>query len=452
MVLTRRAFLTGGAAAVAAGPTLWARAAVAAVPVTGVHLALGADATRSMAVSWSTAEPVRDAVLELGLDDTFGRSVAVETRSAPLVATNYHHAAIGALEPDTTYRYRLSHAGGTPVTGTFTTAPPRGRAFRFATFGDMGVSAGAQQNLQRVLDSQVDLCFVVGDLCYADTSGGSGQLSLLPQNPAIWDAWLAQVQPSAAGTPWMTTVGNHEMERGSGELGYDGYLARFSLPGGGPSPVTYAFRYGNVGFVALDGNDASFEIDRNRGYLGTAQDQWLATTLASLRADRDVDFIVVGFHNCMYCTNAFHGSDGGNRGRWRDVLEAHGVDLVVNGHNHCYERTHPLKGDDPVVEAPAGATVDATAGTTYLTAGGGGQAEYPTGTHPISYVVEQGPTGVYGGIRVPEVATWSSTRFLAHSIAVVDVEPRIGGRPASMTVRGLAKDGSEIDRVTLLRA
>ena len=83
----------------------------------------------------------------------------------------------------------------------------------------------------------------------------------------------------------------------------------------------------------------------------------------------------------------------------------------------------------------------------------GGHAGAGVGGHPDhGHVVEQGPAGLYGGIRVPELATWSSVRYLAHSIAVVDVEPGSAHAPATMTVRGLAKDGSEIDRVTLVRA
>jgi hypothetical protein len=455
--LSRRSFLTGTLAAagtLVAGPTLWSRPASASLPVRGVHLSYGADARRRMAVSWSTEQSVSRPLLEVGLDESYGQLLLAEGRSAPGVGTVYHHADVRGLEPGTRYHYRIRHDGGAPVTGTFSTAPARPAAFRFATFGDMGVGPNAALNLQRIMESDPAFCFVVGDLCYADFSGGSDQLSVLPQDPTIWDAWLAQVQASTAAAPWMSTVGNHEMERGNGELGYDGYLARFSLPDNGVTAggVTYSFTYGNVGFVALDGNDASFEIDRNRGYLGAAQDDWLRATLTSLRADRDIDFIVVGFHNCMYCSNAFHGSDGGNRRRWEHLFDEAGVDLVVNGHNHCYERTHPVRGGVPVAEAGTGGEVDAAAGTTYLTAGGAGQAEYPTSSYPVSYVAEEGPPGVYGGIRVPETALWSATRYMQHSIAVVDVTPRDRDGAATMTVRGLAKDGAEIDRVTLRRS
>ena len=60
--------------------------------------------------------------------------------------------------------------------------------------------------------------------------------------------------------------------------------------------------------------------------------------------------------------------------------------------------------------------------------------------------------GLFGGIRVPELATWSSVRHLAHSVAVVDVMPRDRDGVATMTIYGLAKAGGAIiDRVTLRR-
>ena len=62
-------------------------------------------------------------------------------------------------------------------------------------------------------------------------------------------------------------------------------------------------RWSNVAFVALDANDVSYEITKNQGYTGGAQQPGSATTLAALRADPAIDFIVVGFHHCMYCSN-----------------------------------------------------------------------------------------------------------------------------------------------------
>ena len=408
----------------------------------------GASPRHQMGITWATPRQVRRPVLDLGLDKTFGQRLLPDVRSAKGVDTVYHHVDANRLRPGTRYHYRIRHEGGTPVTGSFVTAPATNRGFRFTTFGDMGVNAAAAQHLAMIRDRRPDFAFVVGDLCYADSSGGTGAESAATQDFAIWDQWFHQIQPSANSIPWMTTVGNHEMEANNGELGYNGYLSRMNLPGNGVTgaPVTYSFRHGNVGFIALDGNDASYEIDRNRGYLGSAQDRWLAERLAALRAHPGIDFIVAGFHNCMYCTNLVHGSDGGNRNRWQGLFDRYSVDLVVNGHNHCYERTHPMRGGAPVVEAPSGSAFDSKRGTTYLTVGGAGQAEYPAGGLPASYVVEE------GGVKVPELTTeWSARTFPGHSLAFVDVEPRNAAGVARMRVTAVAKDGSTVDTVTLNR-
>ena len=449
--VSRRAALLGGAGALAAGvtsPSLWTPASASSVRLRGVHLAFGADPKRRMAVSWATPASVRRPRLELGEDRSYGLTLTPEGRGTKGVDTVYHHVDLGGLRPGTTYHYRLSHAGGAPVVGTFRTADARPKPFRFAAFGDMGVNAAAKEHVDLIRRMDPDLAFVVGDLCYADSSGGTGAGGPETQDFRTWDRWLRQIEPSARSTPWMTTVGNHEMEEGNGELGYKGYLDRFELPDNGVdgSRVTYSFVYGNVGFVVLDGNDASYEISRNYGHLGAAQDRWLRRTLRDLRATADVDFVVVGFHNCMYCTNLVHGSDGGNRSRWEPIFDEHSVDLVVNGHNHCYERTHPMRGGVPVAEAPSGATVDSRAGTTYLTAGGAGQAVYPVGGQPFSYVT------VEGGARVPEDALWSAVAEATHSIAFVDASPRDASGVARLRLRTLSTDGSVLDRVTLERA
>ncbi len=107
--------------------------------------------------------------------------------------------------------------------------------------------------------------------------------------------------------------------------------------------MTYSFVYANVGFIALDGNDASYEIARNPTTSAPPRTGGCARRPAAMRADPDIDFVVVGFHNCMYCTNLVHGSDGGHRDRWEAIFDEFSVDLVVNGHNHCYERTHPTR-------------------------------------------------------------------------------------------------------------
>lgn len=447
---SRRTVLVGAAATVGSAvltPTLWVPASAASAPSNDVHLAFGADPQREMNLTWSTPVAVKRPTFEYGTDRSLGRKVTPRSTSARKVTSIYHHVRLTRLKPDTRYYWRINHAGGGARTGSFTTAPTSPRAFRFAAFGDMGVNAKAAANMKVLLQRDPDFAFVVGDLCYADPSGGTGIPSGGVQDFKVWDKWLKLIQPSARSAPWMTTVGNHEMETGNGELGYDGYLQRFTLPGNGArhAPTTYSFVYGNVGFVALDGNDASLEIDRNRGYLGTAQDAWLAARLKSLRADPAVDFIVVGFHNCMYSSNLVHGSDNGCRARWEPLFDRYSVDLVVNGHNHCYERTHLLRDGKITANAPQGAVVNSAAGTTYVTAGGAGQAAYPTGGLPVSHLA------VEGGLKVPELALWSALTYLDNSLAFVDVTPRNSKGVATMTLTAARTDGGVVDKITLRR-
>jgi hypothetical protein len=447
MALSRRTLLRSGvlgAGGLAVGPSLLRTPATAATaPPAGLHLALGGDAARSAVVSWSTSGSVAGAVVDIGLDGAYGLTVPADSRATTGHGTVYHHGTVRGLRPDTRYRYRVRHKGAPAVTGTFRTAPDRARPFRFAAFGDMGVTAAAEDVMGLLSRSRPDLAFLVGDLCYASPGGGLADAAV---DQTKWDAWFSQVARSASSVPWMPAIGNHEMEPGFGELGYDGFLARFTLPGGGPSATTWSFRYGNVGFVALDANDASHEIPRNRGYLGDAQDAWLDRTLAALRRDPRVDFVVVGFHHCAFSTNAVHASDGGVRDRWTPYFDRHAVDLVVNGHNHSYERTTPIRNGQPTVEAPSGAVVRASRdGTTYVLAGGGGQAAYPTALHPGSYVTTE------TGLRVPEAAPWSASRFLDNSLVLVDVTPRTAQARATMRLSAVDRRGVVVDRVTLER-
>lgn len=250
----------------------------------------------------------------------------------------------------------------------------------------------------------------------------------------------------ATTVPWMPAIGNHEMEGGYGPQGYDGYLARFVLPGNGPVPGVHHFRYGNVAVLSLDANDVSYEIAANLGYTEGAQDVWLRATLQSLRADPTVDFIVAQFHHCAYCTNAVHGSEGGVRDPWQALFDEFAVDLVVNGHNHSYERTHPMRAGAVTANAPAGAVVrPPEQGTTYVTAGGGGQVAYQASPYPLSYVT------ITGGVRVPETAPWSAVRYLDLSFIALAVTPPGADGRTTMALRALDINGSVVDAVTLER-
>jgi hypothetical protein len=462
---SRRRFLQGTLATGAAilTPTLWQQSVNAAtVPALSPHLGYGADPKTQMVVSWSSPVPVRRPTLRyrpVGAT-TWSSPVVAETRTVPGVKTVYQHARLKGLRAGTSYEYVVGEPSRGGPKGKFTTAPATGRRFRFTAFGDQGVSENAALMTAAVAAQRPDLHFHVGDLCYAYQLGiGSNQP--IPDDfqgdmfvhPEVWDEWLAQIRRVASHVPWMVTVGNHEMEPGYGERGYEqSVLSRFALPGNGARVkgepmVTYSFDYGNVRFIALDANEANYELPPNRGYLGGAQERWLAGRLKDARRSPHIDWIVVGYHQCSYCTNLLHASDQGLRDKWDRLFDQYDVDLVINGHNHSYERAHPkLAASLGPLDVARPTRIDPRKdGTTYITAGSGGNPRVELSAHPLSYVT------VEGGIRVPEPAPWSVTRYLDLSFIVVDVTPRVRGA-TTMTIRALTPEGARVDSVTLRRS
>lgn len=221
--------------------------------------------------------------------------------------------------------------------------------------------------------------------------------------------------------------------------------------------MVHTFTYGNVAFIQLDGNDLSAQATQINGYTRGAQTHWLIEKLATHRAPGSgIDFIVVVFGNCVFSTNQNHGSDGGIRSVWEPLFDRFHVDLVINGHVHAYERTHPMRNGQPTrIVAPGGTVHPQTDGTTYIDAGGAGQGLYGT-WYGISGGGDAGDTSVApkvwewtdgstakGGSGKAMDITDTSTGFSAfrrarwHCLVVDVTAPRAPGGETSMRIRAL---------------
>ncbi|MCX5531128.1 metallophosphoesterase family protein [Streptomyces sp. NBC_00006] len=475
------ALLGGGSATGAyAAPLLPARAAAAQVDGSlvapfGRHLAFGADPKTQMRISWQVPFAVGNPYLRVGSKPwELSRKIPAEVRALhtpslskklPEVEQLYLHAALDNLRPGTTYYYGVGHDGFDPADaerlgtlGTFRTAPAAPESFVFTAFGDQGVSYDALANDQVILGQNPSFHLHAGDICYADSSGHGKESDTY--DARVWDQFLAQTETVAKSVPWMVTAGNHDMEAWYSPNGYGGQSARWSLPDNGPdpdrAPGVYSFTYGGVGVVALDANDVSYEIPANKGYLDGKQTAWLDKRLGELRARDDIEFVVVFFHHCAYSTST-HASDGGVRDAWVPLFTKHQVDLVINGHNHVYERTDAIKGTgngEVGKPVPVGASTDPTRdGIVYVTAGGAGKDLYGFGPGvPDSYEGdvhdrESIVTFHWTKSRLPDPDTveWSRVRYTGFSFLAVEVEK---GR---MKVSALAETGERIDHFEVKR-
>jgi hypothetical protein len=442
----------------------------------GRHLAFGADPKTQMRVSWQVPLAVRKPYVRVGLrPDDLDRGIAAEVR--PLhtpevkgvhaaVEQYYVHAALNGLRPGTTYYYGVGHEGFDPVSAphrstisSFRTAPASPpKRFVFTAFGDQGVGMHAAGNDRALLRQDPAFHLHAGDICYADSTGKGRDSDAY--EAGMWDVFLQQTESVAKSVPWMVTTGNHDMEAWYSPDGYGGQLARFALPDNGfdphAAPGVYSFVYGNVGVVALDANDVSYEIPANFGYSDGKQTKWLDRTLGELRADTSVDFVVVFFHHCAYSTSK-HASDGGVRAEWLPLFAKHQVDLVINGHNHVYERTDAIKNGEVGKPVPIGESTDPRRdGIVYVTAGGGGKTLYGflTGVKDSyeGHVEHHEPVKSFLWTRSQdqraEAVEWSRVRYNGFSFLKVEAES--GARPR-LKVSALAENGKRVDHFEVRR-
>lgn len=441
-------------------------------PVAGLHVGFGADAATQVSVTWHAIDAVRNPRVLIARDGgEFERAVEAEvasyTDAKSGTVVHAHHARLRGLRPDTSYMYLATHDGAKPEFGTFRTAPRGRAAFRFTSFGDQGTptvgklsgttyvndnlgSPAAGDTTAGVESVEPLLHLFNGDLCYAN---------LATDRVRTWSDFWNNNTRSARHRAWQPSPGNHENELGNGAIGYAAYQTYFDLPRqdgqtGETAGLWYAITVGAVRFVFLANDDVCLQDggdNRVLGYSHGTQKAWLERTLRAARNDRDIDWIVVCMHQVAISTaNNFNGADLGIRQEWLPLFDSYGVDLVVAGHEHHYERSKAIRGQQPnqtrtpIPTVSELDVVDTTQGTVHMIIGGGGtsapsnQLLFDPPQCRVIVSVSDRPSAAPGTVThgtptyVTEDAPWVGSRDVAHSygFASFDVDP---GRPGGHT-------------------
>jgi hypothetical protein len=519
--VSRRDFFKGAAAA--ASPLALGGETTSATAADGtpeqIHLTWGDDPSQAVFVSWaSPAQAANPRVLLERHGATTSVIHALQRTytdgiNGQTVFT--YHARLDGLEPASSYRYSVtadndSHKHS-PFTATFRTAPRGRAAFRWTSYGDLSTpvtswvlsSPQSRHAVDAVERFEPLFHLINGDLCYANLNPRS--------QPAVWADFGNNVQRSAAHRPWMPCPGNHEIEFGNGEQGLNSYLTRYSLPDNGTRfpGRWYRFKVGSALFISLAADDVIYQDSGAflagpeplvpapstgnapiqpgtsiyiRGYSGGEQTRWLEETLATASKDPTIDWIIVQMHqDAMSSSKEGNGSDKGIREAWLPLFDRYGVDLVLCGHDHDYERSWPVRGcnhhvgrdaatgapvdtcqPQPVVTSePAEGRFDTNHGTIHLILGGGGTSApldaYGVNPHtgaPQAKVITKtnrpgpGPTpGVFvkAGADAVEDAIWSARRdtVTGYGIAVFDLDPGVESGKTSITMRYYHATGAD---------
>jgi acid phosphatase type 7 len=282
-----------------------------------------------------------------------------ELQASSLRATSEQQwwARLDGLAPDTVYCYTV-WAGGEQLTAPtgFRTAPAPDdpRAIRFLAFGDSG-GGGADQHALRdqMYTVPYDLIVHTGDLAY-----DSGTITAFDDNVfGVYADLLRSI-------PLFPAAGNHEYDTMQGAP----FREVFALPGNS-GEKWYSFDWGRVHFAALD-TEADYKT----------QAAWLDDDLAASA----LPWKVVYLHKPPYSSGT-HGSDTALRAALAPVLQRHGVQLVLAGHDHNYERMTPQQG------------------VTYVVTGGGGVGTRSVGRSSFTAFSEDVIHFVYAEVTVDEL-------------------------------------------------
>lgn len=320
-----------------------------------VHLGFVGDPRTSMVAQWRTndedktrativryargADLPEAALTETGVGITFGY------RSTGTQIYQIHQGHMCGLEPGTDYSYQVGGGGTFSPVYTFRTAPdieanPDSEVV-IANLGDSRDGYDVWSALvEEVAKRSPDLILFSGD---AVTIG-------LTQFE--WEEFFSRAEPLFARAPIISAHGNHEVNSVN-------FYSQFAMPG---DQETFGFDWGHAHITVA--NDSPEDISYIAGKFRDA-------ISADFERSANARWKLMTHHQAMWSASLRHGSSITLQDAWGPLIDQHRIDLVLAGHDHCFEISKPL--DNGVVQAS-----NAT-GTVYVVNGGAGAELYPNG-------------------------------------------------------------------------
>lgn len=306
------------------------------------YLQMGSDT--SIMLRWRTLESTASRV-RYGL---LPNNLNVIVDSTTLI--DEHKVVLSKLLPDTKYYYCIGNLtdtlAGADTSHYFVTAPSKGteKPINIWAIGDAGYGIADQRNMRNAYykyigSKHTNVWLILGDNAYSDGTDDEHQLGMFEN---MFENMLAK-------TVVWSTPGNHDIRKyKDNPIAKAPYYKIFSTPqnaeaGGEAShnPGYYSFDYGNVHFISLESNHTP-------RYDTSAMALWLKKDLDANKSKWTITFM----HHPPYSKGS-HNSDDTTGEDLRctemrkyivPILEAGGVDFVITGHSHVYERSYMIHG------------------------------------------------------------------------------------------------------------
>jgi predicted phosphodiesterase len=268
--------------------------------------------------------------------------------------------------------------------------------FNFAAVGDWGCGSNAKNTINNIIDKKPELVIALGDYSY-ETSA---------------DCWLNIVDP--IDEKMKIAIGNHEnitlpiLRQ---------YMSHFNL-----TNQYYSFNYQNVHFIVIS-TELPYGVYSN-------QYNFVKNDLSKAASNANIDWIVVYFHKLMVTSPSRFPPEPLLLDTYQPLFEKYGVDLILQGHNHNYERTYPIKFNSINTSNPIQTSTNTTSytdpdGQIFVTVGTGGRRIH----------------------NFTDIGDYSVKQYLGFGILNVDITNN--GR--SLTGEFYAKNGTGIDQFNITK-
>lgn len=320
-----------------------------AYPPSGMHVSFLDDARTTRGLCWFTDgtenpgsfvqwAPVEGDLSDAEVQDLDAHPLLFQTEGAAEktigVDRTTHQVTVTDIPADKPFRYRVgSEAGGWSAVSVVKPTPPEGEVWKFIHYGDMGYGHRAQRLVAETQKPRHahSLCLIAGDISYADG------------NHERWDQWFDTFEPYLKENVVMTVPGNHENK--DQENPDDNYLTfpnyaynnRFHQPG---EISFYGMDYNRIFIYAFTAG--AFLEDGK--LLQELLDLEIALAQAAIRrAAGEIDFIAVVQHYTIWTDQ--EGRAPGNASLillQEQILARYGVDFVMCGHDHVYQRSERM--------------------------------------------------------------------------------------------------------------
>ena len=352
---------------------------------------LQTDGPSRMKILWATATPGKGLVQVRNDSESLWQIVPATSQKYLGAHTQLNHdfyqheALLEGLTPGAHYRYNVLHNGAPLAEGASFKAMEDGNAanVRFIVFGDSGThysqpravrDAIASRHANGVFRYPHDFIVGVGDIAYHNGTYVDFDLRFFDQLSGKGDRADGQ-HSILLSRPFFPVLGNHEYAQKEHSVP-DGFLQSFSNPVPNDIPKGqeeryYSFDSGNAHFVVVDSM-------KFQGHTGAALDAMLAWLDRDL-ARTQKKWRIVFYHHAIFAHGP-HGTYGdihqnrGMRQRLAPIMQKHGVQLAINGHDHLYERSKRLQVDShgKIIRDRQCRVIESDKGIVYLTVGIGG--------------------------------------------------------------------------------